>query len=151
MLVPEIWHRIISMGKYQGLYTGMKFCSICKCHYLALVLQVMWNNGCHTIKLLLSFLFQWPAREQFSWNTLSRYLPAHWVVVFVSVYWTSVLFKFVCMTIGLILHLFSTFCSDVRNNSLSGSIPENIGNCTAFQVLYVSHLTSKVKIVEYHT
>jgi hypothetical protein len=29
------------------------------------------------------------------------------------------------------------FCSDVRNNSLTGSIPENIGNCTSFQVLYV--------------
>jgi hypothetical protein len=26
---------------------------------------------------------------------------------------------------------------DVRNNSLTGSIPETIGNCTAFQVLYV--------------
>ncbi|XP_027165758.1 LRR receptor-like serine/threonine-protein kinase ERECTA isoform X3 [Coffea eugenioides] len=33
------------------------------------------------------------------------------------------------------------FClfSDVRNNSLTGSIPENIGNCTAFQVLDLSY------------
>nr|XP_027120701.1 LRR receptor-like serine/threonine-protein kinase ERECTA [Coffea arabica] len=29
--------------------------------------------------------------------------------------------------------------SDVRNNSLTGSIPENIGNCTAFQVLDLSY------------
>ncbi|KAH1212427.1 LRR receptor-like serine/threonine-protein kinase ERECTA [Glycine max] len=28
---------------------------------------------------------------------------------------------------------------DVRNNSLTGSIPENIGNCTAFQVLDLSY------------
>ena len=33
--------------------------------------------------------------------------------------------------------VFLLFCSDVRNNSLTGSIPENIGNCTTFQVLYV--------------
>lgn len=42
--------------------------------------------------------------------------------------------------------LFTTIYSDVRNNSLTGTIPQNIGNCTAFQVLYVSHLTLRVQI-----
>jgi len=27
--------------------------------------------------------------------------------------------------------------SDVKNNSLTGVIPDTIGNCTSFQVLYV--------------
>ena len=29
-LVPGIWHRIDWVEKYPGLYTGMKFCSICE-------------------------------------------------------------------------------------------------------------------------
>jgi hypothetical protein len=29
------------------------------------------------------------------------------------------------------------YLSDVKNNSLTGTIPETIGNCTSFQVLYV--------------
>ena len=31
----------------------------------------------------------------------------------------------------------SSSYSDVKNNSLTGVIPQNIGNCTSFQVLYV--------------
>ncbi|KAL0447345.1 UNVERIFIED_CONTAM: LRR receptor-like serine/threonine-protein kinase ERECTA [Sesamum latifolium] len=34
---------------------------------------------------------------------------------------------------------FNVVALDVRNNSLSGSIPDNIGNCTAFQVLDLSY------------
>lgn len=36
------------------------------------------------------------------------------------------------------------FCSDVRNNSLTGTIPETIGNCTSFQVLYVYYLCNVI-------
>lgn len=32
------------------------------------------------------------------------------------------------------LHL---FCSDVRGNNLTGTIPDNIGNCTSFEILWV--------------
>jgi LRR receptor-like serine/threonine-protein kinase ERECTA len=28
-------------------------------------------------------------------------------------------------------------CSDIRGNNLTGTIPEGIGNCTSFEILYV--------------
>jgi hypothetical protein len=31
---------------------------------------------------------------------------------------------------------FLGFCSNVRNNNLTGPIPDGIGNCSSFQILY---------------
>lgn len=47
----------------------------------------------------------------------------------------------------LLLILVSVF-SDVRNNSLTGNIPEGIGNCTAFQVLYVARINIIYKLLK---
>ena len=69
-------------------------------------------------------------------------MPINWAVVFVSS--TITLFynpsSKKCAFLSGYMIVFLLFCSDVRNNSLTGSIPENIGNCTAFQVLYVIQL-----------
>lgn len=35
---------------------------------------------------------------------------------------------------------FAWIHSDVRGNNLTGTIPESIGNCTSFEILYVKHL-----------
>lgn len=40
-LVQETWRRIISAGKYQDLYTGMKFCSICECTMKSMLMLLL--------------------------------------------------------------------------------------------------------------
>lgn len=40
----------------------------------------------------------------------------------------------------MILVVFIDF-SDVRGNNLTGTIPDSIGNCTSFEILYVSYCT----------
>jgi hypothetical protein len=38
--------------------------------------------------------------------------------------------------------------SDVKNNSLTGAIPDTIGNCTSFQVLYVHAFFATPEIID---
>ncbi|KAF8376938.1 hypothetical protein HHK36_030309 [Tetracentron sinense] len=45
----------------------------------------------------------------------------------------------------------STYCSDVSNNSPTGSIPQNIGNCIGFQVLYTYHLIIGLDFLKMHS
>lgn len=36
------------------------------------------------------------------------------------------------------------FCSNIRENNLTGPLPAGIGNCTSFQILYAPHLFFKL-------
>ncbi|KAK6927209.1 Leucine-rich repeat-containing N-terminal, plant-type, partial [Dillenia turbinata] len=70
-------------------------------------------------------------------NNLSGEIPR-------LIYWNEVLQYLGLRGNNLVGALSPDMCQltgDVKNNSLSGSIPQNIGNCTAFQVLYVHHPT----------
>ncbi|KAG4934211.1 hypothetical protein JHK87_048213 [Glycine soja] len=70
-------------------------------------------------------------------NNLSGEIPR-------LIYWNEVLQYLGLRGNNLVGSLSPDMCQltglcDVRNNSLTGSIPENIGNCTAFQVLDLSY------------
>lgn len=163
IFVLGTWHRIDWVGKYQGLYTGMKFCSICEyTSPLVFIPMIFHPNVCSHgdsfFVMLCLFLQLKEGCEETTW--LGHFLP---ICVSSLVCGTCKLLFFLlvplCSSFVFFMlgpHLkcfifFMTTCSDVRNNSLIGSIPQNIGNCTAFQVLYVYHRNQQHQIMDNFT
>ncbi|KAF8401089.1 hypothetical protein HHK36_014392 [Tetracentron sinense] len=85
----------------------------------------------------LKILFQHTDSRDLAQNKLSGEIPR-------LIYWNEVLQYLGLRGNNLVGALSPDICQltglcDVRNNSLTGSIPQNIGNCTGFQVLDLSY------------
>lgn len=132
-------HKTNWVGKYQDLFIGTKFCNICKyairygAFYLIFVTIFL-------IRLIAIILMISGVYAETIWSVYFRQICVSLLVCGtckLSV--IPLLLSPSCKLCILKLFIYH-MSSDVRNNSLTGSIPSNVGNCTSFQVLYVPQL-----------
>lgn len=116
----------------------MKFCNICEC------IRLVFEDSFFVVKFTTFpfLLFCSGLRGNLLTGTLSPdmcQLTGLWYL-YVLGYIFYIMF---CCLPGVICLLILTsqvsYCfSDLRGNNLSGTIPDNIGNCTSFEILSVS-------------
>lgn len=115
------------------------------------VLQYLWVHSfgvwrsflsCEIYNVSVPSVLQWIKRQLVDRNTVPWYVPVDRLVVFVCAllyFLHNVLSSAWCyISIIILTSQVSYYFSDVRGNNLSGTIPDNIGNCTSFEILSVS-------------
>lgn len=131
-----------SVARYQEYSIGMKSCSTCG--FLSLHLHLDDSSClCYSLRDFIVIVHCCSGlRGNMLSGTLSRdicQLTGLWYL------WVPQLKQYV-VSLLVALHdyicfdlCFLWFFSDVRGNNLTGTIPDNIGNCTSFEILYVMY------------
>lgn len=133
--VIGIWRRTSSPETFPGSSTGMKYCNTCKSSTSFCFAHL------RTSFQVITFLLSWSSEAwgAIHWLELCHLICANWLACGICKFTALVRCMSWCISCSLILLTLVSFhiCSDVRGNNLTGTIPEGIGNCTSFEILYV--------------
>jgi hypothetical protein len=133
--VIGIWRRTSSRATSPDSSTGMKYCNTCKSSTSFCFAHL------RTSFQVITFLLSWSSEAWgvIHWLELCHLICANWLACGTCKFTALLHCMYWCISCSLILLTLVAFhtCSDVRGNNLTGTIPEGIGNCTSFEILYV--------------